>query len=126
MKEKEINVLMVEPGKHPVVTTVENNLDALQKAVSIGAESQGLIELIWLEKGVLMMCHEGGKLLGLAGNRRIGGDVIAGVFYIIGEDSSGELCSLSKKMMEKYMDRFWDVEYYTPADVEQALFMRLF
>ena len=80
MKEKEITVLMVEPGKHPVVTTLENNLDVLQKAVSIGAEYQGLIELIWLENGVLLMCHESGKVIGLEGNRRIGNDIIAGVF----------------------------------------------
>lgn len=126
MKEKEITVLMVEPGKHPVVTTLENSLDALQKAVSIGAEYQGLIELVELERGVCMLCNEEGKLIRLEGNRRIGSDVIAGVFYVIGENGRGELCSLSKETMEKYMERFWAIEYYTPADVEHALFMRLF
>ena len=28
---------MVEPGKHPKVTTLKDDLDSLQKAVSIGA-----------------------------------------------------------------------------------------
>ena len=41
--DNRIKVLMVEPGKHPRVTTLENDLDALQEAVSIGADYQGLI-----------------------------------------------------------------------------------
>ena len=42
MSAKEITVLMVEPGKHPKVTTLKDDLDSLQKAVSIGADYQGL------------------------------------------------------------------------------------
>lgn len=38
MVKKEIKVLMVEPGKHPVVTVLKRDLDSLQKAVSIGAD----------------------------------------------------------------------------------------
>ena len=126
MKEKEITVLMVEPGKHPVVTTLENSLDALQKAVSIGADYQGLIELVEIEKGIFVMCNEEGKLIGLEGNRRIGADIIAGVFYVLGENGRGDLCSLSKSDIDKYMERFWNVEYYDTTDVEHALFIRLF
>ena len=48
METKEIKVLMVEPGKHPKVTTLKDDLDSLQKAVSIGADYQGLIEIISL------------------------------------------------------------------------------
>ena len=36
MDAKEITVLMVEPGKYPKVTTIKDDLDSLQKAVSIG------------------------------------------------------------------------------------------
>ena len=39
MKQKEIKVLMVAPGEHPREVVLENNLDALQKAVSIGNSS---------------------------------------------------------------------------------------
>lgn len=38
MNAKEIMVLMVEPGKHPRVVTLKDNLDSPQKAVSIGAD----------------------------------------------------------------------------------------
>ena len=34
MDAKEITVLMVEPGRHPRVTRLKDDLDSLQKAVS--------------------------------------------------------------------------------------------
>ena len=83
MKQKEITVLMVEPGEHPRVTTLKNNLDSLQKAVSIGAKGQGLIEIISLENGDCILCNEEGKLIGLEGNRRFGDDILTGVFYVL-------------------------------------------
>ena len=51
MQQKEIRVLMVEPGEHPRVTVLQNDLDSLQKAVSIGADYQGLIEIISIGNG---------------------------------------------------------------------------
>ena len=81
--KKEITVLMVEPGEHPRVTTLKNDLDSLQKAVSIGAEQQGLVEIISLENGDCILCNEGGKLIGLEGNRRFGDDILTGVFYVL-------------------------------------------
>ena len=83
MKEKEIKVLMVEPGKNPKVTTLQNDLDSLQKAVSIGAEYQGLIEIVPLGNGDCIICNEEGKLIGLDGNRRIGNDIIVGIFVLL-------------------------------------------
>ena len=107
MKEKEITVLMVEPGKHPAVATLKNELDSLQKAVSIGAAAQGLIELITIGDGVCVLCNEEGKLIGLEGNRRIGRDIITGVFYVVGEDGKGDLASLPEAKIEEYKERFW-------------------
>ena len=54
MTQKEITVLMVEPRKHPKVTTLKDDLDSLQKAVSIGADYQGLIEFVSLGNGDLV------------------------------------------------------------------------
>lgn len=126
MKEKEITVLMVEPNKRPTITTLVNDLDALQKAVSIGANYQGLIEIIGIEDGVCVLCNEEGKLIGLEGNRKIGTDIITGVFYVVGEDGCGNLTSLPKDKIERYQKRFWEPEHYTKADIDHALFMRLF
>ena len=126
MKEKDITVLMVEPNKHPTITTLTNDLDALQKAVSIGADYQGLIEIIGIEDGVCVLCNEEGKLIRLEGNRKIGRDIITGVFYVVGEDGHGNLTSLPKDKIESYQKRFWEPEQYTEADIDHALFMRLF
>ena len=94
MKQKEITALMVEPGKHPRVTKLKDDLDSLQKAVSIGADYQGLIEFVSLRNGDCIMCNEEGKLIGLEGNRRFGDDILVGVFYIMSENEDGELVSL--------------------------------
>ena len=125
-KETTINVLMVEPGKHPKEVMLDNSLDALQKAVSIGCEEQGLIEIIGLEEGICLLCNEDGKLLQLEGNRRVGDDIITGVFYILGEDGDGELTSLPQEVMERYKERFWEPEQYTQSEVDKALIMRFF
>lgn len=126
MKQKEITVLMVEPNKHPIITTLKNDLDSLQKAVSIGADSQGLIEIIDIDDGVCILCNEEGKLIGLDGNRRIGQDIITGVFYVVGEGGHGNLTSLPEDKRQAYQARFWEPEHYTQGDVEHALFMRFF
>ena len=57
MNTKEITALMVEPGRNPKATTIKDDLDSLQKAVSIGADYQGLIEIVGLENGV-SYCNE--------------------------------------------------------------------
>ena len=125
-KETTINVLMVEPGEHPKEVMLDNSLDALQKAVSIGCEEQGLIEIIGLEDGICLLCNEEGKLLQLEGNRRLGDDIITGVFYILGEDGEGELTSLPQEAMDRYKERFWEPEQYTQSEVDKALIMRFF
>ena len=80
MKQKEIKALMVAPKEYPKVVTLKTDLDSLQKAVSIGAGYQGLIEIIHLEKGVCLICNEEGKLNGLEGNRRLSNDIILSMF----------------------------------------------
>ena len=122
MKQKTIKVLMVETGKHPTVTELDNTLDSLQEAVSLGTNYVGLIEIIPLDENIVILCNEEGKLNGLAGNRRIGNDIIAGVFYVCGEDEEGNLTSLSDVDIAKYKSRFWNIEYYTDEEVQNALF----
>ena len=122
MKEKTITALMVAPNMKPCLIVLENNLDFLQKAVSIGAPYQGLIEVHTLEPGVCMICNEEGKLIGLSGNRRIGNDIITGIFYIVGEDNCGNFTSLPKDIAAKYMERFKYPEIITEEEVLNALF----
>ena len=126
MSKKTITVLMVEPNEHPKATELHTDLDSLQKAVSIGADYQGLIELVNLDDHTVILCNEEGKLIGLPGNRQIGTDIIAGVFYVAGQDEEGNLVSLSPTLLETYKARFREPETWTPSDVEHVMFMRFF
>jgi len=121
MKQKEIKVLMVEPGKHPKVTTLGNELVALQEAVSMGADQRGMIEIIGIEEGICILCNEEGKIIGLEGNRRLGNEILAGVFYVVGEDGRGNLISLPEAAMEKYKQRFWQPETFDYGEVEASV-----
>ena len=121
MDAKEITVLMVEPGKHPKVTRIKADLASLQKAVSIGADYQGLIEFVSLGNGDCIMCNEEGKLIGLEGNRRLGNDILVGVFYIMSENEDGELLSLSEKKIKRYTELFWEPEFFDRAEIEETM-----
>lgn len=120
MKEREIKVLKIEPCKAPEVVTLTNELEELQKAVSIGADYVGLIEIIAIDDDICILCNEEGKLLGLEANRRVGRDVICGVFYILGENpDEGELISLSDDDIEKYKAIFADTSPVVMTDAER-------
>ena len=122
MKTKEITVLMVESGQHPKVTKLKDDLDSLQKAVSIGADYQGLIEFVSLGNGDCIMCNEEGKLIGLEGNRRLGNDILVGVFYIMSENEDGELQSLTEKKIKRYTELFWEPECFDRTDIESSIY----
>ena len=122
MKRKEIKVVMVAPGEYPKEVMLENNLDALQKAVSIGCDYQGLIEVVGLDDGVCIICNEEGKLLNLEGNRRLNEDIIAGVFYVVGEDNCGNFVSLTEAQIERYSKHFWEPEQFSMEDVTDLIY----
>ena len=121
MNTKEIKVQMVEPGKHPRVVMLKDNLHDLQKAVSIGADYKGLIEIISIGNGDCILCNEEGKLIGLEGNRRLGRDILVGVFYVLSEDMSGNLVSLSEEKIKHYTEHFWQPERFSQEEIDACL-----
>ena len=126
MKQERITALMVAPGAVPQVVTLKTDLDSLQKAVSIGANYQGLIEIISLGDGTCLLCNEEGKLIGLEGNRRFGNDVIVGVFYVVGESEDRELISLSEEKIALYEELFHDPQYICQEEITAAMVFRFF
>ena len=94
--DEKIRVLVVEPMKEPKVEYIENTLDDMQRVVG------GLIEEIDLDNNTVLVCNEEGKLMNLQANRRVGRDVIAGTFFIAGDDESEDLVSLQKEIKIKY------------------------
>ena len=124
MKEKQVKALMIEPYKHPCVVELECDLDSLQKAVSIGAPEQGLIEFVYLEDNVSLMLNEEGKLIGLTPNRWLGTDILCGVFYVVAENDEGELISLTEEQQERYSNMFYDPDVIDKEKVGRTIVFR--
>ena len=124
MKEKQVKALMIEPYKHPCVVELESDLDSLQKAVSIGAPEQGLIEFVYLEDNVSILCNEEGKLIGLTPNRWLGEDILCGVFYVVAENDEGELMSLTDEQQERYSKMFNDPDVIDKDKVSRTIVFR--
>ena len=96
---EQIHVLKFEPGKAPEEITMSNTLEAFQAAVG------GDIDVRDLDSDASLICNEDGKTMGLPANRRIGRDIIAGTFLIVG-CADGEFCSLSDDTAAHYVERF--------------------
>ena len=110
-----IRVLKIEPGRPPEEVMMANTLEALQGAVG------GLIEVVTLDSDVCLICNDEGKLIGLPGNRRLRGDIIAGTFVIVGDDGEGGLCSLSDDAVCKYTEQFATPELFEPNEVQDSI-----
>ena len=125
MKEKTIKVLKVAPKMPPEIVTLDNNLRALQEAVSIGADYVGLIEIIDLDDKTCILCNEEGKLIQLEPNRRFYDDVLCGVFYLTGQDKQGNLTSLSDAQIKHYAEVYAIPEKFLPMK-QTMLFVEAF
>ena len=112
--DNKLRVVMVEPGKPAYETEIENTLKAEQEAVG------GYIEVLPLDNGRLLICNEEGKLDGMQGNRRIGNDVIAGPFFIVGEGGD-EFRSLTDEEVKESLKSFAEPEEISQEEVENAL-----
>lgn len=106
-KEPVIKVLKVEPDDVPHVIELPNELEAMQALVG------GYIEVFPLADGVAIVCNEEGKMNGMKLNRPIYHEgvmveVIAGTFFIAGDDISiGEFVSLTNEQIAQYRKRFY-------------------
>ena len=124
MKEKRIKVLKVEPGKAPEIVWLKNTLHELQKAVSIGADYVGLIEIINLSDKVCILCNEEAKLIGLEPNRRFYGDILCGTFYVTGQTKDGQLASLPEEAFIVFEYLFAVPEVIPQEEVSDTMFTR--
>ena len=113
--DEKIRVLVVEPMKEPKVEYIENTLNDMQRVVG------GLIEEIDLDNNTVLVCNEEGKLMNLQANRRVGRDVIAGTFFIAGDDGSEDLVSLTDEQVNEYKERFHELEEIEQQEVFEKI-----
>ena len=98
-----IKGLLVEPHKLPKEIETENTLDNLQSLVD------GYIECVYLQNDndVVLICNDEGKINNMPLNRDIGYDIIAGPFFIVGNDyENADFKSLTDEQILKYKIRF--------------------
>lgn len=103
-----IDVIMVEPGKEARMMALDDNLEAMQKAVG------GLIEeYIPYEDEVALICNDEGKMLGMPPSRAIRDedgqviDIIAGPFFIAyAPVESEKFLSMPDELRDKYLEKF--------------------
>ena len=103
-----MKVLVIAPGKEPVVKEIGNTLKDMQRMVS------GYIQAYypWMDE-VAIICNDEGKIMGLPFNRPIFGehgelvDIIAGTFFICSAPIDSEsFQSLTDEQIERYSRLF--------------------
>ena len=108
-------MLVVEPNRKPFVAIIDNNLSSFQSMVD------GNIELIYLSRSAEIICNEEGKIHNLTANRRIGNDIIAGRFIIVGNDGGEQFTSLSSEDIDKYMEQYLEPEQISQEELQSKL-----
>lgn len=109
-----LKIVYVEPNRPPFISEVGSDLRSLQQAV------QGHIEPISMGDGMLLVGNEEAQLKYMEGNRRIGDSIIAGPFFIVGQDGE-DFRSLTDDEAQRYMERFAEPEQITQQDVENDM-----
>ena len=66
------------------------------------------------------MCNEEGKLDNLPGNRRIGNDIIAGAFVIVGNGEE-DFRSLTDEETNRYLKEFAQPEEMSEEEVKNSI-----
>lgn len=101
-------VLVIAPGKNPIVQEIDGSLKSMQDIVG------GYIQAFypWWEE-VAIICNDEGKIHGLPLNRPIFNehgellDIIAGTFFICGAPTDGEgFTDLPEDLIARYSKLF--------------------
>ena len=103
-----MRILLVEPGKRPVLKEIDGSLKSMQEIVG------GTIQAIYpFEEPVALICNDEGKLLGLPLNRALRDeegriyDIVAGTFFLCGAPAdSDSFENLSEDQIEIFSTRY--------------------
>lgn len=84
-----MKVLFKEPFKNVEERDIEDRLETYQELVG------GHIETVMLNHGVVMICNEEGKYMGLHPNIAIGRDIVVGNVVFVSSDIHGDFVPLN-------------------------------
>ena len=107
-----MKVLIIEPRKRPREAEIDGSLESMQKTVG------GYLQAIYpFEDKIALVCDDESKLKSdTEWNRMLPetGDIIKGTFFIAGLGAE-DFTDLSSELMEKYKQRFWNIELFIPT-----------
>ena len=96
---------------------IDDSLTAMQKIVG------GLIQPIYLDGAVALVCNDEGKLMNLPANRALRNengqiyDIVCGTFFLCGAPpDSDHFTSLTQEQIERYQKRFYTPEMFWGMD----------
>lgn len=113
-----MRILLVEPGKQPVLKEVDGSLKSMQEVVG------GTIQALYpFEEPVALICNDEGKLLGLPLNRALRDetgkiyDIIAGTFFLCGApEGNDRFESLTNEQQLNFYGYFQKAELFLKMD----------
>ena len=97
-----MKVIIKNVNENPIITEIENTLEDLQKVVG------GYIEIVptgLYSEGIVAICNEEGKFMGLKPNMRIGYDIICGNMLFVGTKGE-DFTDLTDKQIMLVLDSF--------------------
>ena len=115
-----IRVLIIEAENHPRIENIHNDLKKMQDIVG------GQIEEIGFGEDAVLICNEEGKLMNLKANRSVSNDIIAGTFFIAGDDGGEELISLTDEQIKEITDRFYEIEEHTQEEMMSKIGFKIY
>lgn len=112
-----MQVLVVEPECRPEIREIDGSLKSMQDIVG------GLIQPIYLDDSVALICNDEGKLMNLQANRGLRNkdgqiyDIVFGTFFLCGAPADSDyFTSLSPEQIEQYQKRFYTPEMFWGMD----------
>ena len=112
-----MQVLVIEPERRPKVRDIDGSLKSMQEIVG------GLIQPIYLDDSVALICNDEGKLMNLPANRGLRDkdrqfyDIVFGTFFLCGTPAdSDHFTSLTPEQIEQYQKLFYTPETFLGMD----------
>lgn len=99
-----MKAIIKKVGEAPQVVNLENTLEAVQKAVG------GYIEVLRIDRNLLMICDEEGKLKGKSYNFDLGHDIIVGDVLFVQSDGE-DFTDLNETNIETVLKYFSKTPY---------------